>query len=169
MAKFDFEQMLLMAKDANQDGLKEFGLDFLAEAFVMLYNRYDCERVERPRYDEQIYRVNELRRNLLENDEQSLLTSRIHDVERQLTETEKERDNLQDENEELENTLHRARKRIAKLEQKLASVPKVGRPDKYDAKFRAEVRSYYEEGHTYRETAEHFNISTNTVGRFLKA
>ena len=28
--------------------------------------------------------------------------------------------------------------------------------------------AYEEGGHTYRETARHFNISTNTVGRFLK-
>lgn len=34
--------------------------------------------------------------------------------------------------------------------------------------FRARVKAYYEDDYTYRETAKHFGISTNTVGRFLK-
>ena len=40
--------------------------------------------------------------------------------------------------------------------------------EKYAADFRAKVRAYYEEGHTYRTTADRFKISTNTVGRILK-
>lgn len=58
--------------------------------------------------------------------------------------------------------------RVDELDQRLASVPRVGRPEKYDADFRARVKSYYEAGHTYKETASYFAISTNTVGRILK-
>ena len=47
-------------------------------------------------------------------------------------------------------------------------MPKAGRPEKYDADFRAKVKAYYNDDHTYRETAGHFKISTNTVGRILK-
>ena len=89
-------------------------------------------------------------------------------MERQLTETEKERDKLQEKNEELDETLQCLQDRVDELEQGLADMPKAGRPEKYDADFRAKVKAYYNDDHTYRETAGHFKISTNTVGRILK-
>ena len=94
--------------------------------------------------------------------------SRIIDMERQLTETEKERDKLQEKNEELDEMLQCLQDRLDELEQGLADMPKAGRPEKYDADFRAKVKAYYNDGHTYRGTADFFKISTNTVGRILK-
>ena len=67
-----------------------------------------------------------------------------------------------------EEELCQLRARVDELEQELASMPKAGRPEVYDADFQARVKKYYDDGHTYRDTAKYFGISTNTVGRILK-
>lgn len=75
---------------------------------------------------------------------------------------------LRETNEELEDEISYLKECIYDLKQELENMPKAGRPDIYDSDFRAKVKAYYKNGHTYRDTAKHFNISTNTVGRFVK-
>lgn len=75
---------------------------------------------------------------------------------------------LKDEISYLKECIEIHRKTAVDLKQELENMPKAGRPDIYDSDFRAKVKAYYKNGHTYRDTAKHFNISTNTVGRFVK-
>lgn len=165
MEDFDLNQVLLMAEDGNRKRLSELSHEYLVESIVMLYNRY---KLERDSNNGQMDIVTRLQRRLISEAETGTFTSRMRDKERQLTETEEERDRLKESNEELEERLQFLQERVDELEQELSCIPKAGRPERYDADFRARVKQYYMDGHTYRETAKHFSISTNTVGRFLK-
>ena len=165
MENFNFEKIIQMAQEGNRAELTTLPPESLVEAIIKLSNRAIYENADRYISKQLEAAESVISTNDLTN--VSIYIDRIHDMERQLSETEKERDHLQGEKEGLEKALQSAQADAARLEKELAAVPKAGRPDKYDAEFRAKVRAYYEEGHTYRETAKHFNISTNTVGRFL--
>ena len=165
MNKIDFNGTLQIAKAGNKDELAAMSHDLLVEFAVRLSKRYEAECGQ---YSKQMDVVENLHRELLHKADMGEFTHRMRDMERQLTETENERDNLMATEKVLEDELHQLRARVDELEQRLASIPKAGRPDVYDADFRARVKAYYEKGSTYRETASHFGISTNTVGRILK-
>lgn len=152
-------QIMLMAKEGNRDGLAELQQESLVDAIIEIHRLYRRECVSSNTFNDTVKEI--MKMQLHFNDKADMGTFNIRsDMEQQLTETELERDNLKEE-------LQQALERIDELEQKLAVIPKVGRPKKYDAEYRAKVRDYYNDGHTYRETAEHFKISSNTVGRFL--
>ena len=165
MSTLDFYGTLQIAKAGNKDELAAMSHDLLAEFAVRLSKRYEAECGQ---YSKQMDVVENLHRELLHKADMGEFTHRMRDMERQLTETENERDKLMSANEALEDDLHQLRIRVDELEQKLASEPKAGRPEVYDADFRARVKEYYNNGHTYRGTANKFGISTNTVGRILK-
>ena len=165
MNKLNFYGTLQIAKAGNKDGLAAMSHDSLVDFAVWLSKHYESEYGP---YSKQMKVVENLQRDLLCKADMGGFTNRMRDMERQLTETENERDNLRAANEELEDELYQLRARVDELKQRLASAPQIGRPEKYDADFRARVKSYYEDGHTYRETASYFKISTNTVGRILK-
>lgn len=163
MNELDFNKIVQMARAGNREGLEEVSPKWLAEALIKMSTKVGSHRGKF--FDE----ILEIQRSILkDNLDRGQFTIRIHDLERQLTDTESERDKLLEENETLEDSLHQLKARVDELEQRLASVPQVGRPEKYDADFRAKVKAYYKEGHTYRTTAARFEISTNTVGRILK-
>ena len=164
MEDFDLTQVLLMAEEGDRKRLSELSHEHLVESIIMLCNQYDLERDIKGKLSV----VTGLQRNQLKEAGIGTFNSRIRDIERQLTETEEERDRLKESNEELEERLQFLQERVDELEQELSCIPKAGRPERYDADFRARVKQYYMDGHTYRETAKHFSISTNTVGRFLK-
>jgi len=165
MSTLDFYGTLQIAKAGNKDELAAMSHDLLVEFAVRLSKRYEAECGQ---YSKQMDVVENLHRELLHKADMGEFTHRMRDMERQLTETENERDKLMSANEALEDDLHQLRIRVDELEQKLASEPKAGRPEVYDADFRARVKEYYNNGHTYRGTANKFGISTNTVGRILK-
>ena len=165
MDKIDFQGIWQQAKAGNKDVLAAIPHDSLVDFAVWLSKRYE---VEYGQYSKQMNVVENLHRELLHKADMGEFTHRMRDMERQLTETENERDDLIAANEDLEDELYQLRARLDELEHKLASIPKAGRPDVYDADFGARVKAYYEKGSTYRETASHFGISTNTVGRILK-
>ena len=165
MSTSDFYGTLQIAKAGNKDELAAMSHDLLVEFAVRLSKRYEAECGQ---YSKQMDVVENLHRELLHKADMGEFTHRMRDMERQLTETENERDKLMSANEALENDLHQLRTRVDELEQKLASEPKAGRPEVYNADFRAHVKKYYNNGHTYRGTANKFGISTNTVGRILK-
>ena len=165
MSTLDFYGTLQIAKAGNKDELAAMSHDLLVEFAVRLSKRYEAECGQ---YSKQMDVVENLHRELLHKAEMGEFTHRMRDMERQLTETEEERDRLKESNEELEERLQFLQERVDELEQELSCIPKAGRPERYDADFRARVKQYYMDGHTYRETAKHFGISTNTVGRFLK-
>ena len=165
MNKIDFNGIWQLAKAGNKDELAAMSHDLLVEFAVRLSKRYEAECGQ---YSKQMDVVENLHRELLHKADMGEFTHRMRDMERQLTETENERDKLMSANEALEDDLHQLRIRVDELEQKLASEPKAGRPEVYDADFRARVKEYYNNGHTYRGTANKFGISTNTVGRILK-
>lgn len=125
----------------------------LVAALTKVYTMYKAEKRFSPG-NQQMDTVMELQRKLIADCETGVFVSRMREMEHQLTETERERDRLQEQCNELEGQLE--------------DVPQVGRPAWYDEDFRSQVKAYYDDGHTYRETAKHFNISTNTVGRFIK-
>ena len=162
-----FEQILHLVENHNREGLEDFPRECLAEFIIKLNSKYIREKAERVQ-DDSMKALLEFNSGYGSMEDRSIFINHMRDKDKQLAETEAERDNLREKNEELEEELELIQARVDELEKKLATAPKAGRPDKYDAKFRAEVRAYHEAGHTYRETAEHFNISTNTVGRFLK-
>ena len=165
MSTLDFYGTLQIAKAGNKDELAAMSHDLLVEFAVRLSKRYEAECGQ---YSKQMDVVENLHRELLHKADMGEFTHRMRDMERQLTETENERDSLRAANEDLEDELYQLRARVDELEQRLASAPQIGRPEKYDADFRARVKSYYDDGHTYRETACYFKISTNTVGRILR-
>lgn len=74
---------------------------------------------------------------------------------------------LKEDNKMLMDLLQTMQHHICELEQEIINMPKVGRPEKYDAAFREAVREYCNAGHTYRDAAEHFSTSLATVGRIL--
>lgn len=86
----------------------------------------------------------------------------------QLSEEKENVNRLIKENEELASMLWKAQKRIYELEDEIASFPRAGRPLVYDIGFRDKVREYYNAGHTYRDTAAHFNISQPTICKILR-
>jgi hypothetical protein len=165
MNKIDFNGIWQLAKAGNKDELAAMSHDLLVEFAVRLSKSYEAECGQ---YSKQMDVVENLHRELLHKADMGEFTHRMRDMERQLTETENERDNIMATKKVLEDELHQLRARVDELEQRLASIPKAGRPDVYDADFRARVKEYYNNGHTYRETANKFGISTNTVGRILK-
>ena len=165
MSTLDFYGTLQIAKAGNKDELAAMSHDLLVEFAVRLSKRYEAECGQ---YSKQMDVVENLHRELLHKADMGELTHRMRDMERQLTETENERDKLMSAKEALEDDLHQLRIRVDELDQKRASEPKAGRPEVYDADFRARVKEYYNNGHTYRGTANKFGISTNTVGRILK-
>ncbi len=163
----DLKEIMQMAKAGNRAGLAALPKDSLVEAVIMLNRRYNLEKANSP-LNKQLEAVEKLQLDIINKTDIGWFNSRINDMERQLTETEKERDKLQEKNEELDEMLQCLQDRLDELEQGLADMPKAGRPEKYDADFRAKVKAYYNDGHTYRGTADFFKISTNTVGRILK-
>ena len=165
MDNLEFKQVVQMAEVSDRGGLTSLPHEVLVEAIIMLYRRYNQEKASNGPMEA----IAELSKKLICDAEMGTFTSRMREMNQQLAKTEGERDNLREINAELEDSLQQLQGRVDELEQELAGVPQVGRPERYDASFRARVKAYYEEGgHTYRETARHFNISTNTVGRFLK-
>ena len=167
MNDVDFEQFLQLVKNRNKEGLRDLPNERLVDFIIKLNSKHIKEEAER-QGDRWISYLCNLNSRYGSTEERGTFINRMRDMEQQLAETEAERDNLREKNEELEEELELTQERMEELEHKLNATPKAGRPDKYDAKFRAEVRAYYHDSHTYRETADHFNISTNTVGRFLK-
>ena len=165
MNKIDFNGIWQLAKAGNKDELAVMPNDSLVEFAVWLSKRYELAY---GKHSKQMDVIEHLHRDLIQKAGMGEFTHRMRDMERQLTETENERDNLMATEKVLEDELHQLRARVDELEQRLASIPKAGRPDVYDADFWARVKAYYEKGSTYRETASHFGISTNTVGRILK-
>ena len=163
----DLKEIMQMAKAGNRAGLAALPKDSLVEAVIMINKRFTLEKVNNP-LNQQLEVVEKLQLDLINKADIGWFNSRMHEMERQLTETEKERDKLQEKNEELDEMLQCLQDRLDELEQGLADMPKAGRPEKYDADFRAKVKAYYNDGHTYRGTADFFKISTNTVGRILK-
>ena len=163
----DLKEIMLLAKAENREGLAALSKDSLVEAVIMINKRFTLEKVNNP-LNQQLEVVEKLQLDLINKADIGWFNSRMHEMERQLTETEEERDKFQAENEELEEKLQCLQEHVDELEQDLADMPKAGRPERYDKDFRVRVKAYYNDGHTYRETAGHFNISTNTVGRFLK-
>ena len=161
----DLKEIMQLAKAENREGLAALSKDSLVEAVIMINKRFTLEKVNNP-LNQQLEVVEKLQLDLI--NKADMFNSRMHEMERQLTETEEERDKFQAENEELEEKLQCLQEHVDELEQDLADMPKAGRPERYDKDFRVRVKAYYNDGHTYRETAGYFNISTNTVGRFLK-
>ena len=163
MDKLEFNEIVQMAQASKRDDLETVSPKLLVDALIKMSSMIVGSRYKQ--FDE----ILKIQRSIMKIDfDKDQVRCRIHDLERKLTETERERDKLLEENENLEDSLHQLKARVDELEQRLASVPQVGRPEKYDADFRAKVRAYYKEGHTYRTTADRFKISTNTVGRILK-
>ncbi len=167
MNNFDLKQIIQMAQDGDEAALTALPQECLAKAIISLNDQL-IQGNAASFLSEHLEAANKVISTNNDLTDVSIYIDRISDMERQLTETEVISDRLQEQNHELEDALQSALERVAELKQKLSTVKKAGRPDKYDDKFRAEVRDYYEEGHTYRETADYFNVSTNTVGRFLK-
>lgn len=165
MNKIDFQGIWQLSKAGDKDGLAAMPHKSLVEFAVWLSKRYESEYGQ---HGKQMDVIEQLHRDLIQKAGMGEFTHRMRDMERQLTETENERDKLMSANEALEDDLHQLRIRVDELEQKLASEPKAGRPEVYDADFRSRVKEYYNNGHTYRGTANKFGISTNTVGRILK-
>ncbi len=163
----DLKEIMQLAKAENREGLAALSKDSLVEAVIMINKRFTLEKVNSP-LNQQLEVVKKLQLDLMNKADIGCFNIRMREMERQLTDTEAERDKLQAENEELEEKLQCLQEHVDELEQDLADMPKAGRPERYDKDFRERVKAYYNDGHTYRETAGHFNISTNTVGRFLK-
>jgi DNA-binding transcriptional MerR regulator len=168
-------KVLNMIKNAHIEKIRNFiylkEINFAFEEIQRFIKEGDfgsAKEMERELNSLQMDVIEHLHRDLIQKAGMGEFTHRMRDMERQLTETENERDNLMATEKVLEDELHQLRARVDELEQRLASIPKAGRPDVYDADFRARVKAYYEKGSTYRETASHFGISTNTVGRILK-
>lgn len=168
MDNVDFEKILQMVEKHNREGLEALPHECLVEFIIKCNSKYIREKAERYQ-DDMMKALQEFSSRYGSMEDRGVFINHMRDKDKQLAEAEAERDNLREKNEALEEELELIQARVDELEKKLATAPKAGRPDKYDAKFRAEVRAYHEAGHTYRDTAEYFNISTNTVGRFLKA
>lgn len=163
----ELNKIMQMAKEGKRNGLEALSKPILVDAVIKLTTRYSLEKSNSSR-SSQLDLVAELQKELIHKADIGSFNSRVNDMERQLTATEKERDALQKANRELEVEMQQLRARVCELEKKIVSSPRVGRPEKYDKVFRANVKAYYKEGHTYKETAQKFKISTNTVGRILK-
>ena len=163
----ELKEIMQMAKNGNREEMEALPKSQLVNAIIKLTKRYDWEKHNSPHCQE-LEIIAELHKALINKADIGIFNSQIHELERQLTATEEEREALQEANRELEDELQQLRGRVCELEQKLASASRVGRPEKYDKDFRARVKAYYQEDHTYKETAREFKISTNTVGRILK-
>lgn len=163
----EFEQIIQMVKERNTEGLEALPKKSLVAAIIKLFGRYERAKANSQR-DEQWDYIIELQKKLINDCKIGKFNITMDRMEQSLIDAEQERVKLQEKNEELEDELQRIQEDVDELEKKLKNVPRVGRPEKYDAAFRESVKNYHADGHTYRETSNQFNISTNTVGRFLK-
>ena len=91
----DLKEIMQMAKAGNRAGLAALPKDSLVEAVIMLNRRYNLEKANSP-LNKQLEAVEKLQLDIINKTDIGWFNSRIIDMERQLTETEKERDKLQE-------------------------------------------------------------------------
>lgn len=156
MEDMTVEQVCRLATAKDYVKLKVCSQDSLINAVVRLSSMYRAAKGDSP-YDKMVQQILDVQQNI----EQADFVRAMKKIEQQLTDTENERDRLQEDCDELE-------ERVKEIEAQLENRHAGGRPKQYDSQFRARVIAFYQAGHTYVETAKHFGVSTNTVGRFLK-
>ena len=86
----DLKEIMQLAKAENREGLAALSKDSLVEAVIMINKRFTLEKVNNP-LNQQLEVVEKLQLDLINKADIGWFNSRMHEMERQLTETENER------------------------------------------------------------------------------